>query len=218
MSVFKATLKSTLGKLGAQVKAGFERADELGGEVRDYVQERVASSERAQHVIQRIRALRGADDPLAERKAAAAQAHAEATSAAPPPSAADVAADEARKGLGDPGLPAQIYGRSSCPWTGRAITVLEAKKIDYDFIDMDDPDHVHYEGKLVPETKQNTVPYIYLRGEFIGGFNALSEYARLGQLEYLVMSAEEKKSANPALERVVVVPRPNTDEVAPGEA
>jgi glutaredoxin len=213
MSAFKSTWKSTLGKVAGQVKAGFERADELGGEARDYLQERIQASPRAQQVLERLRELRGkADDPLAGRRAEVAQSHAEATSAAPPPTASELAVEEARKGLGDPALPAQIYGRSSCPWTGRVITLFEAKKIDYDYIDMDDADHGHFEGKLIPETKQNTVPYVYLRGEFVGGYNAVSEYDRLGQLEYLVMSAEEKKAANPAMRKVVVVARPNTDE------
>ncbi len=40
-----------------------------------------------------------------------------------------------------------------------------------------------FEGRLIPETKQNTQPWMFLRGEFIGGFNALDEVYRLGQLE-----------------------------------
>ena len=56
---------------------------------------------------------------------------------------------------------------------GRAITLLERHKLDYDYVDLEEPEH---EAKLAPlraETKQHTVPYVYLRGQFIGGFNAL---------------------------------------------
>jgi hypothetical protein len=69
--------------------------------------------------------------------------------------------------------------------------------------------------RLLDETKQTTVPYVYLRGHFIGGFNALSEVERLGQLDYALMSADEKKAA-PAHLRVEIASRPNTDEDAPG--
>jgi hypothetical protein len=69
----------------------------------------------------------------------------------------------------------------------------------------------------VLETKQNTVPYIYLRGYFIGGFNALSEIERLGQLEVAMMSADERANAPAHLRSVEIVPRPNTDEVAPAD-
>ena len=70
---------------------------------------------------------------------------------------------------------------------------------------------------LALETKQNTVPYVYLRGVFIGGFNALSEIERLGQLEVALMSAEERANAPAHLKSIEIVARPNTDEVAPAE-
>jgi glutaredoxin 3 len=120
-------------------------------------------------------------------------------------------------GFGDPAVKAQIFGKKSCPWTGRAITLLEKHKVDFDYVDLEEPEH---EAKLTPlslETKQNTVPYVYLRGQFVGGFNALSEIDRLGQLEVAMMTAEERAKAPPHLRNVVISARPNTDEVAPAE-
>ena len=76
---------------------------------------------------------------------------------------------------------------------------------------MDDSDHEPLQAKLIDETKQNTVPYIYLRGEFLGGFNALDEIHRLGQLSDRIKPKSERKA------NVEVAPRENTDEVAPGE-
>ncbi len=71
--------------------------------------------------------------------------------------------------------------------------------------------------RLGNETNQHTVPYVYLRGRFIGGYNALAEVERLGQLEQALLSAEAR-AALPAHERAVeIVARPNTDEVAPAE-
>ena len=60
------------------------------------------------------------------------------------------------------------------------------------------------------------MPFVYLRGQFIGGFNALAEIERLGQLEYALMSAAEREKVPPHA-RFEIVPRPNTDEVAPAE-
>src|SRR5690606_30902705 len=105
----------------------------------------------------------------------------------------------------------------SCPWSGRAITLLEKHKVDYDFVDLEEPEHEHRATGLAAETHQNTVPYVYLRGQFIGGFNALSEVERLGQLEVALMTPEERAAAPAHQVGVEIVARPNTDEVAPAE-
>jgi hypothetical protein len=60
------------------------------------------------------------------------------------------------------------------------------------------------------------VPFVYLRGQFIGGFNALAEIERLGQLEYALMTPEEREKVG-AHAKFEFVARPNTDEVAPAE-
>ena len=120
-------------------------------------------------------------------------------------------------GFGNPAIKAQIFGKRSCPWTGRAISLLERHKVDFDFVDLEEPEHEAKQVKLTQETRQNTVPYVYLRGKFIGGFNALSEVDRLGQLEVALMSKEELTRAPAHLRAVEIVPRPNTDEVAPAE-
>lgn len=198
----------------SKVFAALNRADEIGGEVRDYLADRYQQSDRAQGVVKKIQELRGKSFKTAgEERAERDAAQAAAAAAAPAPGAG--AAVE-RKGLGDPGIAAQIYGRSSCPWSGRAIRLLEDRKVDYDFIDLDDQDHAALDVPLVTETKQNTVPYVYLRGQFIGGFNALSEVDRLGQLEVAIMSAEER-AADPRAKSVSIAARPNTDENAPAD-
>jgi glutaredoxin len=141
-----------------------------------------------------------------------AQSRAEKTAAV-----AAVTPEKKSRSLGDPTIKAQIYGKRSCPWTGRAITLLERHKVDFDFVDLEESEH---EAKLAPlalETKQNTVPYVYLRGTFVGGFNALSEIERLGQLEVALMSKEELAGAPAHVRSVEIVARPNTDEVAPAE-
>ncbi len=191
------------------------RADELGGEVRDFVQEKVLRDERYIAMRRRIAAMRGKTYVSAvegDTKVAVAQAQAAAVAA---PVAAPVV--KGAKALGDASIKAQIYGRKSCAWTGRAITVLEKNKIDHDFVDMDEPEYDPLQLRLIAETKQHTVPYIYLRGHFIGGFNALAEVERLGQLEVALMTPEERAAAPAHLRNVVITARPNTDEVVPAE-
>ena len=211
-----------IGDVKTRVIAALERADELGGDLRDYVKDRWEHDARVAKLKDRVARLTGkpvaAARPVAPaqgtKAANVAATAAVATGAAPMPAKAAPAS----AGFGKPELPAQIFGKKSCPWTGRAITVLERHKVDYDFVDIEEPEHEKLAVPLATETKQHTVPYVYLRGQFIGGYNALAEVERLGQLEYALMSAEEKAKAPAHVKHVEIAPRPNTDEVAPAEA
>ncbi len=190
------------------------RADEIGGELRDYLQDKMATDARYVRARKAMAKLLGRDyESKDERDLKAAHAEkrrataAATTTAAPAPAA---------HGFGDPRVKAQIFGKKRDPWTGRAITVLERNKVDFDLVDVEEPEH---EDKLVPlanETKQHTVPYVVLRGQFIGGYNALAEIERLGQLEFALMTADERAKV-PAHARFEIVPRPNTDEDVPAE-
>jgi glutaredoxin len=198
----------------------FNRADELGGDARDWLQAKYAESPRAQALVGKLRRKKHHEPILRERPRTEVKVRAPAEKA-PKDKVQKVAkkpkAAEAPRGLGDPEIKAQVFGKKSCPWTGRAIKLLEDRKVDYDFIDLDDA-KAGTDTALVAETRQNTHPWIYLRGQFVGGYNALSEIDRLGQLEYALMTDAEKAAAPPHVTKVVIVPRPNTDEVAPAEA
>lgn len=197
-----------------KVVGALNRADEIGGEVRDWIQEKVVVDPRYVTARKRLARVLGKEYRSATEAAVHEQVQEQArAAAAPDPNAAPAAA----KGLGDPSIKAQIYGRKSCAWTGRAITILERHKVDFDFLDLDDSDHENKLPALIRETHQNTVPYIYLRGHFIGGFNALAEVERLGQLELALMTPAERAAQPEHLRSIVITPRPNTDEVAPAE-
>lgn len=195
-----------------RVKEALDRADELGGDLRDYVQHRWAHDPRLAGVRARLDKLRGKEPAKAARPAGTAPA-APAIASMPTPASAP-----AQVGLGNPNLPAQIYGKNSCAWTGRSITVLEKHKVDYDYIDLEQQENEKYLPTLAIETHQNTVPYVFLRGKFIGGFNALAEIERLGQLEVALMTPAEREKAPAHLRMIEIVARPNTDEVAPAES
>jgi glutaredoxin len=211
----EATTKKWTQQAAEKVVAALNRADELGGEVRDYLQDKVAADPRYVAARKRIAKLLGRDYVSREEEAQAEAAAAKRTAAA-----AATTATTAKKtdgSLGDPSIKAQIFGKRSCPWSGRAITLLERHKVDFDFVDLEEPEHEPKLVRLAFDTKQQTVPFVFLRGQFIGGFNALSEIERLGQLEVALMSAEERAAAPAHQRSVVIVARPNTDEVAPGE-
>lgn len=205
----KWTTQATQKVLGA-----LNRADEIGGEIRDYLQDKVATDPRYVSARKKVARLLGRDyeSRTEARQAAAVKAAQTAAVAAPTPT------KKAAEGFGDESIKAQVYGRKSCPWTGRAMTLLERHKVDFDFVDLEEPEHEAKATPLALETKQNTVPYIYLRGRFVGGYNALSEIDRLGQLEVALMSKDELAKAPAHLKAVEIVPRPNTDEVAPADS
>ena len=212
-STEKKTEKKWTNRAAEKVLGALNKADEFGGEVRDFVQEKVATDPRYVSARKRIAKLFGRDYESRDEVKAQAQVRAEKVAS----EAATTAPKKTDGALGDPTVKAQIYGKKSCPWSGRAITLLERHRVDFDFVDLEEPEHEPKATRLVLETKQNTVPYIYLRGYFIGGFNALSEIERLGQLEVAMMTADERRSAPAHLRNVEIVPRPNTDEVAPAD-
>ena len=212
--------ESTAKKLGKQATAklfaALNRADEIGGEIRDFLQDKVATDPRYVAARKRLASLMGKTFESKAEGDAKAKAHAEQVAKAA--AVGTQAKKDSSKGFGDPSVKAQIFGKKSCPWSGRAITLLERHKVDFDFVDLEEPEHEAKALGLSLETKQNTVPYVYLRGTFVGGFNALSEIERLGQLEVAMMSADERANAPAHLRNVEIVPRPNTDEVAPADA
>lgn len=197
--------------------AGFERADELGGEIRDYIQERVLVDERYIALRKRVAGIMGKTYvSKTERDAEADDRAREAARVAPPKASS---APETTQALGTADIPAQIYGADSDPWTGRAITLLESLKVDYDYTNLEDADHEHLLPLLSAETGQRAVPFVYVRGQFVGGFNALSELQRAGTLPFLLMTADERAAADPAMKDLSITPRPNSDEITPpGEA
>lgn len=203
----------------ARLFAALNRADELGGEIRDYLQDKVATDPRYVSARRKVARWLGRDYESRGEMADKAQARAErAAAVAAVTNAPGGENGQKARGFGDPAIKAQIYGKKSCPWSGRAITLLERHKVDFDFVDLEEPEHEAKATGLALETRQHTVPYVYLRGRFVGGFNALSEVERLGQLEVALMSSDELARAPAHVRAVEIVPRPNTDEVAPAEA
>ena len=187
----KAALKRASGKL----LDALSRADELGGKLRDQVSEKLA---------ERSAAKQAGSVPATASAVATVPRTPAAVTKAPPP------------GLGDPARAVQIFGRASCPWSGRAVALVERARLEHSYFDLSGYGSDAVLRELVQETKQDTVPYIYVRGRFIGGYTALDELYRLGQLEYLALP-EHERAQHPLHGRVEVAPRRHDGERIPGE-
>src|SRR4051812_31305163 len=206
MAETQNTAKKLTKQATEKLFAALNRADEIGGEVRDYIQDRVLTDPRYVNARKRVAKLFGKSYESKTEAVVKAEQKAKDIAAAAAVTPSKVVE---HKGFGKADIKAQIFGKKSCPWSGRAITLLERHKVDFDFVDLEEPEHEAKATGLALETKQHTVPYIYLRGQFIGGFNALSEVERLGQLEVAMMSKEEREKAPAHLRSVEIVPRPN---------
>lgn len=196
-------MRPTLEALKQRAIAAFELADEKGGDLRDELMRR---GTRLAAKLAQWRAQRRPSGAVAAPVAAPviAQAHPAATTDALPP-------------LGEPGRAAQVFGRTTCPWTQRALDLFKNQQVDATYVDLTDDAQALLKARLESETKQYTVPYVYLRGQFIGGYNALAEIERLGQLQWRIMTEAEQAAAPAHYKRVAVVARPSVGETAPAE-
>ncbi len=86
------------------------------------------------------------------------------------------------KPLGDPGLPAQIFGKRSDDASGRAVMVFREASLTARMINLDDAENIDLENRLIRETKRYEMPWVFLRGEYIGGFKELAAMAKNGEL------------------------------------
>lgn len=75
---------------------------------------------------------------------------------------------------------AELYTWKFCPFCVNAKQLLERKGIEYEehCIDKDQSK----KQELLDKTGQDTVPYIFIDGEFIGGYDQLVELDRAGKL------------------------------------
>jgi glutaredoxin len=180
--------KRAIERVGARALEAVDKLDERGGEVRDLLKDRLQNSK---HLAAFKQGLEGFPKEMD-----------------PPPKIGSARStnDDAAFSFGDSRKPAQVFGARSCPWSGRAIRLLEAQGVQITYLDLDHEGSATIRQELETETGQLSVPFIYLRGCFIGGFNALDEIHRLGQLEYLILPDAERLS-HPSHGKVEVADR-----------
>jgi len=75
----------------------------------------------------------------------------------------------------DTGDTGKIYGDAYCGWTGRAKDLFDKLGVEYEYIDLRAPDAPTTKAELKQQTQHYTQPWIFLDGEFIGGYSDLVE-------------------------------------------
>jgi glutaredoxin 3 len=76
-------------------------------------------------------------------------------------------------------LHAIIYTKSNCPYCFKAKSLLKKIKISYEEINLENDNEL--QQKLILNTNQRTVPYIYINNDFIGGFDDLNKLHKSGK-------------------------------------
>lgn len=78
-----------------------------------------------------------------------------------------------------------IYSTTVCPYCVRAKQLLERKGITYKEINLSN-EAPEARIELMQRTNHRTVPQIFIKDQFIGGFDQLYALEREGKLEELI--------------------------------
>lgn len=73
-----------------------------------------------------------------------------------------------------------LYTKEGCRFCMMAESLLDKYGIRYNLFDISNNEDL--QKKLFEQTNQNTVPYIFIKGDFIGGYSQLMEMANNGEL------------------------------------
>ena len=78
-----------------------------------------------------------------------------------------------------------VYSTNACPYCVRAKQLLERKGIEYKEVNLSkEAPEVRLE--LMQKTNHRTVPQIFIKEQFIGGFDQLYALEREGKLDELL--------------------------------
>ncbi|QES95673.1 glutaredoxin [Orientia tsutsugamushi] len=77
-----------------------------------------------------------------------------------------------------------IYTKPTCPYCLNAKSLLNQKSVSFKEIDISNNQQLH--EKLKQATSQTTVPYIFIYGQFIGGYMQLQDLDNTDKLDELL--------------------------------
>ena len=78
-----------------------------------------------------------------------------------------------------------VYSTNMCPYCVRAKQLLERKGIEYTEVNLS-TEAPEVRVELMQRTKHRTVPQIFIKDQFIGGFDQLYALEREGKLDELL--------------------------------
>ena len=78
-----------------------------------------------------------------------------------------------------------VYSTNMCPYCVRAKQLLERKGIEYKEVNLS-TEAPEVRVELMQRTKHRTVPQIFIKDQYIGGFDQLYALEREGKLDELL--------------------------------
>jgi len=88
----------------------------------------------------------------------------------------------------------EIYFKSWCPYSQRALALLARKGVDFKAIDLaDNADEL--EQQMRERSGRTSVPQIFIDGQHIGGYDDIAALDATGELDPLLFGGEVPQAA-----------------------
>lgn len=88
----------------------------------------------------------------------------------------------------------EIYFKRWCPWSRRALALLNSKGAQFDTIDLtSDADAL--EQEMRERSGRTSVPQIFIGGQHIGGYDDLAALEATGRLDKLLTGDDQLNAA-----------------------
>ncbi len=88
---------------------------------------------------------------------------------------------------------AEIYFKSWCPYSQRALRLLDEKGVNYTAIDVTD-DRIR-ELEMRERAGRTSVPQIFIGGQHVGGYDDIAALDRSGELDRLLAGESSIENA-----------------------
>lgn len=88
----------------------------------------------------------------------------------------------------------EIYFKSWCPYSQRALALLTRKGVNFKAIDLTD-DNAELEQQMRDRSGRTTVPQIFVDGKHLGGYDDIAALEAAGQLDLLLDGIDTSRAA-----------------------
>lgn len=88
----------------------------------------------------------------------------------------------------------EIFFKSWCPYSRRALALLERKGVDFRAIDLTHGAD-EQEAEMQKRSGRTTVPQIFVDGQHLGGYDDIAALDAAGQLDPLLFDLDDRKIA-----------------------
>ncbi|CAD8200661.1 unnamed protein product [Paramecium octaurelia] len=83
--------------------------------------------------------------------------------------------------------PVVIYGGDYCPYCHKLKRFLETKNIPYEYRDITkEKEHEKQVNEFVVKLKWSTIPMVFIKQKFVGGYTDVVNLDQKGELENLI--------------------------------